>query len=363
LFGFNPFSSGIVWKDQRIFGDLAYQNFTTGNNFIKIRYNKTKADQDGEKIRDKYVYANLFNPLVCTFLALGIWLTLESKILGSTTSLFSVENIGADAPKNKYTSSLSQLPQKNIDAVGKYIRKNHANAHGLQNGSASYGTNGTTCPSSVASITNRGDWSMGAVLDVYWYFSKPGNHFIEQVLAGLYPNKSEFTTLLPHFEKEGNLMGDLDIKEVMDMMYHQILDTYNGEVDPTNLLLFVLASVIYHSAWLNIIVAQNPGHPLSTIPLLNSPELLKGLHAKMDLKEGGQVSIVTGIPSHIENPVLCSKLFTLCNKTLIEGRELTTSVRDAVSQVHEEKALENRIVTGERLKNVRRLSRRSFEGN
>jgi len=68
---------------------------------------------------------------------------------------------------------------------------------------------------------------MGAVLDVYCHFSKPGNHFLGQVLAGLDPNKSEFATLPPNFKKEGNLLEDLDIKEAMDMMYCSILDTYN----------------------------------------------------------------------------------------------------------------------------------------
>jgi len=79
-------------------GELAYHNFTTGDNFIKIRYNKTRADQDSENIRDKHVYAEPFNTLVCPVLAY-VWLTLESKILGSTTSLFAVENVGANASK------------------------------------------------------------------------------------------------------------------------------------------------------------------------------------------------------------------------------------------------------------------------
>jgi len=47
-------------------GEISYHNFTAGNDFIKIRYNKMKADQDGGKIRDKYVYANPFNLLVCS---------------------------------------------------------------------------------------------------------------------------------------------------------------------------------------------------------------------------------------------------------------------------------------------------------
>jgi len=88
-------------------GELANHNFTTGDNFIKIRYDKMKVDQDGEKIRNKHVYANPLNPLAFPVPVLGVWITLESKKLGLTTSLFGVENVGADAPKNKYTSSLS----------------------------------------------------------------------------------------------------------------------------------------------------------------------------------------------------------------------------------------------------------------
>jgi len=82
-------------------------------------------------------------------------------------------------------------------------------------------------------------------------------------------------------------------------------------------------------------VAQNPGHPFFLTPLMISTELLKRLQAEVDLIEGGQVSRVTEILPHIENAVLCSKLLTPCNKTLIKVRELPTPVRDAVSQVYE----------------------------
>ena len=69
-------------------GDLTYHNFTTDNDYIKIQYDKTKVDQAGEKIKDKHVYANPFNPLVCYFLALGLWFTLEAKQL-ATPPIFS----------------------------------------------------------------------------------------------------------------------------------------------------------------------------------------------------------------------------------------------------------------------------------
>ena len=177
-----------------------------------------------------------------------------------------------------------------IIQVGKFIRRDHANAHGIRKGSALFATSGTTCPPSVASIANRGDWSMGAVLDVYWHFSEPGDHFLGRVLTGLDPNKSEFASPPPHFVMEGNLLEDEDINAAMQMMYGPILEKYkdNAEINPTGLLLMVLASVIYHSSWISEIIIKKPGHPFSLMPLMNCPELLERLKEKVSLKVGGK---------------------------------------------------------------------------
>ena len=175
--------------------------------------------------------------------------------MSNTSNLFSVDNVKNEAPGNRYTSALSQLMTDNMNAARNFIRKGHANAHGVRKGSASYACNGTMCPSSVASIANRGDWSMGAVLDVYWHFSEPGDHFLGRVLAGLDLNKPQFATMPPHFILEGDLMEDADIKEAMNMMYGPILEKYKDtDNNPTGLLLMVLASVVHHSPWLTAIV-------------------------------------------------------------------------------------------------------------
>lgn len=50
---------------QTSIGDLAYHNLCTIDEHINIRYNKIKAGQFGGKIKDKHIYANPFNPLVC----------------------------------------------------------------------------------------------------------------------------------------------------------------------------------------------------------------------------------------------------------------------------------------------------------
>ena len=37
-------------------GELAYHNFLTGDDYIKIQYDKAKADQSGEKVKDKHIF-------------------------------------------------------------------------------------------------------------------------------------------------------------------------------------------------------------------------------------------------------------------------------------------------------------------
>jgi hypothetical protein len=163
-----------------------------------------------------------------------------------------------------------------METICKFIWRNHANGHGIQKGLASYATSGTMCPPLVASVAACEEWSMGANLDVYCHFCTPGDHFLGRVLAGLDPNKPEFASLLPHFIAEFDPMEDPDILEAMHLMYGPILEAWSGnkEIDPAGLLLFVLASVVYHLEWVQNHVTKKPGHLFSLIPLLNHLGLL-----------------------------------------------------------------------------------------
>ena len=40
---------------------------------------------------------------------------------------------------------------------------------------------------------------MGKVLDVYWHFSEPGDHYLGRILAGMDPKKASFGDLPPHW--------------------------------------------------------------------------------------------------------------------------------------------------------------------
>jgi hypothetical protein len=69
-------------------GVLALYCFHVGEDCMVMRYDKSKADQTGEKVSNKPVYDNPFDPLVLIFLALGVWFSLESARFEHTESLF-----------------------------------------------------------------------------------------------------------------------------------------------------------------------------------------------------------------------------------------------------------------------------------
>ena len=101
-------------------GYLACHNFKVGEDSIKICYDITKCDQSGEKVNDKYIYANPCNPRVCPYLSLGVWFGLEAKGLGSQINLFGVETMLSDAPSNKYATQLSTIIKGHKEVVSIY---------------------------------------------------------------------------------------------------------------------------------------------------------------------------------------------------------------------------------------------------
>jgi hypothetical protein len=65
-------------------GVLALHCFGVGKDCMVVRYDKSKVDQTGEKVSNKHVYDNPFDPLVSVFLALGVCFSLESACFEHT---------------------------------------------------------------------------------------------------------------------------------------------------------------------------------------------------------------------------------------------------------------------------------------
>jgi hypothetical protein len=333
-------------------GVLALHCFRVGKDCLIIRYDKSKADQTGEKVSDKHVYDNPFDPLVSVFLALGVWFSLESARFENTESLFQEDENEVTAASQRYCSQLTELFKEFKDQLVQFIRADHANTHGIRKGSATKASSGTTCPPPVSSIASRGEWSMGKVLDLYWHFSEPGDTYLGRILAGLDPNEETFGSLPPHWKVE-NPMGNAKIREAMHLMYATLLQRWGGSaVDPTGTLLLCLASVVWNIEFLKTTAATIPGHPFSSIPLLSNVELLGELQLLVTIESDGHMTVATGIPPHIRQAVLIKSTLNICKETFEAVKLMAGGVADAVKKGFEEKAMECGQMTGERMKDM-----------
>ena len=63
------------------------------------------------------------------------------------------------------------------------------NAYCLRKRSATLSVSGTATLPPISSITERGEWLMAKVLDVYWNFSEPGDHYLDRILTVMNPKK------------------------------------------------------------------------------------------------------------------------------------------------------------------------------
>jgi hypothetical protein len=330
-------------------GGLALHGFRVSEDCMVLRYDKLKADQGGEKVSDKHVYDNPFDPLVLVFLALGGWFSLESARFKHNEYLFQEDENEENAASQRYCSQLTELFKSFRDKLVQFIRADHANTHGIQKGSATKASSGTTCPPPVSLIASRGEWSMGKVLDLYWHFSEPGDTYLGRILAGLDPNDKTFGTLPPHW-KVNNPMGNAKIREAMLSMFGTILQRWGGTaIDPTGILLLCLASVVWNVEFLRSTAARIPGHPFAMIPLLSNAGLLAELKLLVTIEKEGHMTVATGIPPHIRQAVLIKKTLDVCKETFEAIKDMTDVVKDAVKEAFKEKAEECGQMTGERM--------------
>jgi hypothetical protein len=85
---------------------------------------------------------------------------------------------------------------------------------------------GTTVPPSISSIVARGEWTIvGKVLDLYFQFAEPRDHYLGQALVGLDVNSPKFAALPPHFNTDNPMLNEA-ICEAMSSMYAVVLQKH-----------------------------------------------------------------------------------------------------------------------------------------
>jgi hypothetical protein len=102
-----------------------------------------------------------------------------------------------------------------------------------------------------------------------------------------------------------------------------------------------LASVVFASDWLLATSGRHVGHPFSAVPLLQNPELLLCLKAKVTTEPTETMSKSTGATPHVMQLNLMTSLLELCQSTLLRVNEQSTLVRQTILDAMEERAIEN----------------------
>jgi hypothetical protein len=334
-------------------GVLSLHCFRLGEDSVICKFDKHKSDLSGAKMHDKNMYSNPGDPLTSINLALAVWFCLKQGQFKESANLFQDKDTKDGTASSRYCSQLTTLFSRFKEILESYIRTDHCNAHGVRKGSGTHAMSGTTCPASISSVANRGDWSLGKVLDVYWHFAEPGDTFLGRALAGMDPNSESFCVLPPHFNME-NPMGDDDIKEAMELCFGAIINNWTKTTssNPTSVLLRCFASMVYHYEWLIEQTETTPGHPFAAIPILNHPDLLRRLHSKVTISSDSKFMTATGIPPHIETARMCKRILEKCDATLAKVANIEATVKSAVKEAYEEKQAENGHLSAESMQGM-----------
>ena len=332
---------------------LCLHNFSLGWDSIVGKYDDSKADKTADRLSEKNLYANHLEWKKCWWTGFAIWCCMQVENLSTNKWVFLSPGTKEGSAAGKYCEQVMSMIEEGSrkDEVISLMRLENFNPYGLRKGAATTAVSGTTAPPSIPSIAQRGEWSLGLVLDVYWHFSKVGDQYLGRILAGLDPNDVEFGTLPPHWTV-ANPMGHEQIREAMTKLYGPILDRYsNSPDDPTGLLLRCLAAFVYHVEDILDVMVAIPGHPFTRISILHERELLDVLKQMVTTNATpGILTKATGIPPHIHQAMSLQKVLQELTRLTIAFDSHKDEVVKAVENAIENKALESGHVTGTRLR-------------
>ena len=112
-------------------GGLALHNFRVGEDNLVVKYDDSKSDKEGKNTTEKHLFTNSMEPLVCLFLALGVFFALDSLHFSSTEKIFQGDDNRENAASQRYCTQLAELFSSNSLILRVYIREDHANSHGI----------------------------------------------------------------------------------------------------------------------------------------------------------------------------------------------------------------------------------------
>lgn len=165
-----------------------------------MKYNDSKADKNADRLSEKNLYANPHDWKLCSWTAVGIYLSLqgEEKFNENSHLVLNKDAVEGTAATS-FCEEIQSVVLPHVEEISVIMEVSKFNPYDFTKGSASYVVSGTTQPPPLTSVCRRVEWSIGKVLDTYWHFGTIGDQYLGPVLAGLDPNRDGFDTLPPHW--------------------------------------------------------------------------------------------------------------------------------------------------------------------
>lgn len=229
--------------------NLMLHHFDWKEDAMTITLPKHKGDQEGLHVYPKHVYANPIYPELCPILSLGIYLFSTNQFLreGSEWRLFHGAKI-----ESKFSHWLKRLLDRGVPELAELNNiKDDLGTHSFRKGVVTYVLSFPCGPSVVAAFL-RACWSLGAVQQRYIFEGEGSDQFLGRVACGLPFGEVAFQSLPPRFAP------DFLIPETT---WKKIYPTFNSQTMPKGFqdcLRYILASVVYHSEWLEKVLDKRP---------------------------------------------------------------------------------------------------------
>ena len=227
--------------------ELLYAHLSWSEDALVAKLPKHKGDQDGSQSFSKHIYANISSPAICPILAFGIKVLTAPYISSSDD----VDNKFSVFPGSHSESRFSEWLIKMLGAlspaqlleVGSEIGT--IGTHSFRKGVCTYLSSMPGGPP-ISSIFLRAGWSMGAVQHRYLFEGNGGDQFAGRLAAGLdLNNVNSFCTLPPHFDNTNELpLLTEEEWQVVVPAYNNYPASFKAAIP------HVVASVVYHSEWL-----------------------------------------------------------------------------------------------------------------
>jgi hypothetical protein len=291
--------------------DLHYHHLSWDNDALIIDMSKHKADQSGERITPKHIYANPFQPAICPILALAL------HIFGNAFRADGEDKDKVFLSRCSYDNFCKwfAIALKTMSNLG--FQPEDFGTHSFRKGISSFVAGFIGGPG-IITIFLRAGWSVGPVQDRYLTYADGGDQLCGRIACGLNFNKgSRFAVLPPTFANPFTILTEEEWSYILPG-YLSYPSSFRG------CLPFLLSSIAFHWPWITCRSEDNDNykniskkHPIFRSRLFmaskNGVPLLDYLRQNvLPLNTEGACDITnmkaTGIPPHIDQSREIEKL-------------------------------------------------------